>query len=93
MRTRLGILGLMGLLAVWSVTILASDGAWFTKASMTTARNNLSVGVINGRVYAVGGWARQSPDDRPVLQPRDQYVVQRAAAAGSSNQRRRRSHC
>ena len=33
----------------------AQNGTWTTKASMPTARYSLGVGVINGKIYAIGG--------------------------------------
>jgi N-acetylneuraminic acid mutarotase len=33
-----------------------SDGSWTTKASMHHARSGPAVGVVNGILYAVGGW-------------------------------------
>src|SRR3569832_152181 len=44
------------LLAVFLVSLaFAQSGTWSTKASMTTARVSLGVGVVNGTLYAVGG--------------------------------------
>jgi N-acetylneuraminic acid mutarotase len=38
----------------FSVTV--GEGTWTTKAPLRTARGGLSAGVLNGLLYAVGGW-------------------------------------
>jgi len=39
-------------------TNLAVEGPWITKADMPTARIYLSTGVVNGKIYAIGGASR-----------------------------------
>ncbi len=47
-----------------------STNSWTTKASMPTPRGGLTVGVVNGILYAVGGNSSQT---KPVLDTMDAY--------------------
>ena len=46
---------LIGLLGMASISLAAGD-AWTKKADMPTARVELSTSVVNGKIYAIGGW-------------------------------------
>src|SRR5438477_489784 len=46
---------LFSLLIICHSNAFSQSGAWSTKAPMPTARQVMGVGVVNGKVYAVGG--------------------------------------
>ena len=46
---------IFGLLGVASLT-LAQEDTWTTKAPMPTARLGLATSVVNGIIYAIGGY-------------------------------------
>ena len=51
----LATLMLIGLLGFSSIS-LAAEGEWTKKADMPTARDSLSTSVVDGKIYAIGGW-------------------------------------
>jgi N-acetylneuraminic acid mutarotase len=53
-----------------SSVILAQSGSWSTKASMPTERMCLAAGVVNGKIYAIGGTISR---DTPGLQTVEEY--------------------
>ena len=55
-----------GLLIIASSS-LAEEGTWTRKADMPTARSLLSTSVVNGKIYAIGGW------DGQILAPVEEY--------------------
>ena len=47
---------LLGVLVLTRFQLVrAQDGTWISLASMPTARKGLMVGVIDGKIYAIGG--------------------------------------
>ena len=52
---------LLGLIVVVFASETFAQGTWVTKAPMPTARYQLAAGVVNGRLYAVGGARGASP--------------------------------
>jgi hypothetical protein len=38
-----------------NASVSSGDISWVGKANMTTARFGLAVGVVNGKIYAIGG--------------------------------------
>ena len=46
---------LIGLLVTVSIS-LAEKGAWMEKAPMSTARSTVATCVVDGKIYAIGGW-------------------------------------
>ena len=55
MRLTLGILMLMTL-SVIKVVNLAADGTWEQKANMPTSRSGFTTCVVNGKIFAIGGY-------------------------------------
>ncbi|MBI1929803.1 hypothetical protein HYR99_36830 [Candidatus Poribacteria bacterium] len=39
----------------------AEEGKWTKKADMPTPRDSLSTSVVNGKIYAIGGWSKGGP--------------------------------
>jgi N-acetylneuraminic acid mutarotase len=54
------IAAMIGLAVFRSPLAFAQSGSWTTKASMPTARGSLGVGVVGGKLYAVGGFNNSS---------------------------------
>jgi hypothetical protein len=52
---------LMGLLTQVGIS-LAGEDVWTRKADMPTARAELSTSVVDGKIYAIGGW--RPPDEQ-----------------------------
>ena len=46
---------LIGLLSLSSISF-AKEGKWIKKTDMPIPRNGLSTAVVNGKIYAIGGW-------------------------------------
>ena len=55
MRLTLGIL-MLWILSVIKVLNLAADGAWEQKADMPTLRSGFTTCVVNGKIFAIGGY-------------------------------------
>ena len=55
MRLTLGIL-MLWILSVIKVLNLAADGAWEQKANMPTLRSGFTTCIVNGKIYAIGGY-------------------------------------
>jgi len=51
---------LIGLLGTVSIS-LAGKGAWTEKAPMHTARSTVATCVVDGKIYAIGGWDGTKP--------------------------------
>src|SRR5205809_32964 len=50
--------------------VFGQDGTWIAKAPMPTPRTGLAVGVVNGILYAVGGFRE---DSKPFTDTMDAY--------------------
>ena len=55
MRLTLGVL-MLWILSVIKVLNLAADGAWEQKANMPTLRSGFTTCVVNGKIFAIGGY-------------------------------------
>jgi N-acetylneuraminic acid mutarotase len=55
-----------------TLTVRAVDNSWATKASMPTARAQLGVAVVNGKIYAIGG-ANNTAAGPTVLSVNEEY--------------------
>ena len=57
------ILAIIMLSMLYSISLpgLAAGDSWAEKADMPTGRNSLSTSVVNGRIYAIGGWDGMIP--------------------------------
>ena len=49
------VLVILGLLCIAFVTRAAGE-AWTTKSNMPTARYGLAANIVEGKIYAIGGW-------------------------------------
>jgi len=50
------LIGLVFSLSLLSSIVLAEPDTWTKKADMPTERYGLSTSVVNGKIYAIGGW-------------------------------------
>ncbi len=64
-----GVFVIVGLLGMTSIS-LAQGGPWSTKAPMPTERMCLAAGVVNGKIYAIGGTISR---ETPGLQTVEEY--------------------
>jgi N-acetylneuraminic acid mutarotase len=63
---------LIALCMINTLTVRAVDNSWATKASMPTARAQLGVAVVNGKIYAIGG-ANNTAAGPTVLSVNEEY--------------------
>ena len=77
MRLTLGILMLMAL-SVIKVVSLAADGTWEQKANMPTVRSGFTTCVVNGKIFAIGGYVDRTrglvPFNCRNVRPKNRYM-------------------
>lgn len=58
------VIGFLLIFSFFSIDVWAVDSLWETREPMQQARNGLGAAVVEGKIYAIGGYSRGLGDDR-----------------------------
>ncbi len=58
------VIGLLLIFSFFSIDVWAVDNLWETREPMQQARTGLSAAVVEGKIYAIGGYSRGLGDDK-----------------------------